>query len=103
MLFPQTKPEHIVETKKWIEYHENGTPWITGEIAILNDEFKHLYDYRMQMEGYENIPVARIGIWTKHYDNEQLAWTLDMGNGILGCKKEKPYPQYRRDGSIIQY
>ena len=35
----------FVETHKWQEFHENGQLWIDGEIAVVSEMQKHLYDY----------------------------------------------------------
>ena len=36
----------FVETHKWQEFHENGKLWIDGEIAVLPELSKGIYDYR---------------------------------------------------------
>jgi len=92
----------ILETKEWKEFHPNGQVWITGQIGIVASMWQHLYDYRMGFQGYEGQPIVRLGLWTKHFDNGQLAWTLDYGDGTYDCKKEK-FPSYRKDGSTIVY
>lgn len=91
----------ILEEIDWIEYHPNGNVWITGKIGVVAEMWKHLYDYRLGFKGYENVPICRLGEWTKHFDNGQLAWTLDFGDGTHGCKKNK-FPQYRKTGELVE-
>ena len=88
---------------KWIEYHDNGKQWITGHFAIVADKDKHLFDYRTGIEGYEGQYFVRIGVWTKYYDNGQLGWQLDYGDGSLDLRNRKQYPSYRKDGTVIVY
>lgn len=88
---------------KWQEFHTNGKPWINGQIAVVPSEHKHLYDCRTSFKGYEGTPVCRIGLWSKYYDNGQLAWTIDYGDGTLEYKSNEKFPSYRKDGSIIVY
>mgnify|MGYP007023468959 CR=1 FL=1 len=92
----------ILETKKHTELHSNGSIWIDGQIGIVDNLSKHLYDVRSGFTGFEGKPVCRIGKWTKHFDNGQLAWTIDYGDGTFDCKKES-FPQYRKDGTTIVY
>lgn len=89
----------ILERKEWKEYHPNGNFWITGEIGIIADMWRHLYNYRTGFTGYENIPVCRIGKWTKYFDNGQLAWTIEYDD--YGNEKGNKYPSFRKDGSLI--
>ena len=91
----------FVETHKWQEFHENGQLWIDGEIAVVSEMSKHLYDYRTGFKGYEGKFVCRIGIWTKYFDNGQLAWQLDYGDGTHDYKSTKSFPSYRKDGTLI--
>ena len=96
----------FVETHKWQEFHENGKLWIDGEIAIITEMSKHLYDYRTGFKGYEGKPVCRIGIWTKYFDNGQLGWQIDYGDGsyetlFSGQRKGQSFPSYRKDGTLI--
>jgi hypothetical protein len=70
----------ILERKEWKEYHPNGQVWITGEIGIIADMWKHLYDYRTGFKGYEGKPVCRLGKWTKYLVNGQLAWIIEYDN-----------------------
>lgn len=35
----------FVETHKWQEFHENGKLWIDGEIAVVPELPKGIYDY----------------------------------------------------------
>jgi len=92
----------ILETFEWKELHKNGQPWITGTIGIVADLWIDIYDYLTGFKGYEGKPVCRIGIWTKHYDNGQLAWTIDYGDGKHATKTQS-YPQFRRDGTPVIY
>ena len=88
------------------EYHQNGELWITGEIIIVSNSSKHLYNYLTNFPGAEGKNAVRVGIWRKYYDNGQLAYTLNYGDGTISaaCESLKErYPQYRRDGSIITY
>lgn len=96
-------PDKILETQKWQEFHENGQIWIDGEVALIKDEFKDLYDYRTGFPQYEGDPVVRIGIWTKYFDNGQIAWQLDFGDGMYDSKtpRTKFNTQYRKDGTPI--
>lgn len=91
----------FVETHKWQEFHENGKLWIDGEIAVVPELSKGIYDYRTGFKGYEGKPVCRIGIWTCYFDNGQLAWQLDYGDGTHGYKSDKSFPSYRKDGTLI--
>lgn len=93
--------ETAASTIKWQEFHPNGEKWITGEIAIVDDNQKHLYDYRTGFKGFEGFPVCRVGKWTKHFDNGQIAWTLDYGDGTHDYKGKQTFPSYRRDGTLI--
>ena len=95
-------PEHIIRVEEWKEFHINGELWINGQIAILKPEFKHLYNYLTGFKGFENIPVVRIGIWTKHFDNGQEAWKLDYGDGLINSDiPRKKFPSFRKDGRVI--
>lgn len=89
----------IVEIAEHIEYHPNGQVWITGQIGIIAPLFKDSYDYRGEAQ-----PWCRLGIWTKHYDNGQLAWTIDYGDGTWPPKPNQTgsFPQFRKDGTGIQ-
>ena len=89
----------ILERKEWKEYHPNGQVWITGEIGIIADMWKHLYNYRIGFKGYENLPVCRLGKWTKQFDNGQLAWTIEYDD--YGNENGKKYPSFRKDGTGI--
>ena len=91
----------ILERKEWKEFHENGQVWITGEIGIVADSWKHLYDFRTGFEGYEGQAVVRLGRWTKQYDNGQLAWTLEYDE--YGRHINRKFPQFRSDGVSIDY
>lgn len=93
----------FIETHQWQEFHENGQIWIDGEIAIIPERFKHLYDYRLGFKGFEGKPVCRIGKWVKYYNNGQLAWVLDYGNGAHDYNCKERFPSYREDGTIIIY
>lgn len=96
----------ITNRIKWQEFHRNGQLWIDGEIGIVSNNCKHLYDYLLGFKGYEGIPVVRLGIWTKYYDNGQVAWKLDYQEGLIDNKdKRKPqeFHSYRKDGTIITY
>lgn len=92
----------FLETHKWQEFHENGKLWIDGEIAVVPELSKGLYDYRTGFKGFEGKPVCRIGVWTKYFDNGQIAWKLDFGDGMFDSKiKRETFPSYRKDGSMI--
>ena len=91
----------FLEPILWQEFHDNGQLWIDGQIAVVPDELKHLYDYRTGFKGYEGIPVCRIGKLTKYFDNGQIAWALDYGDGTHDYKGKEKFPSYRQDGSVI--
>ena len=94
----------VIKTVKWKEFHENGQLWIDGEIAIIKDEFKHLYDCRYEYKDYPGQPVVKIGVWTKCFDNGQLAWQLDFGDGMYDSKiKRRSFTAYRKDGTAVVY
>lgn len=93
----------ILERKEWKEYHPNGQVWIVGEIGVVGDLWKHLYDYRTGFKGYEEKPVCRLGKWSKYFDNGQIAWTLDFGDGTYDYKSNEKFPSYRKDGTHIIY
>ena len=108
----------FVETHKWQEFHKNGKLWIDGEIAVIPEMAKGLYDCRdgwYDHRGCDDLrngkylipkgtPVCRIGIWTKYFDNGQLAWQLNYGDGTYEGRKNKPsekFPSFRKDGTPI--
>jgi hypothetical protein len=91
----------FVETHKWQEFHENGQLWIDGKIAVVPEMSKHLYDYRNGFKSYVGMSVCRIGIWTKYFNNGQLAWQLDYGNGTHDYKSTEKFLSYRKDGTLI--
>lgn len=93
----------IIEEIKWEEYHSNGKLWISGKIGIVGEMWKHLYQTLYGFKGYENLPVCRIGMWTKYFDNGQIAWSIDYGGGTLDYKSLHKYPSYRKDGSLITF
>jgi hypothetical protein len=70
----------ILEKKEWKEYYPNGQIWITGEIGIIAEAWKHLYNYRTGFKGYEGKPVCRLGKWTKQFTNGQLDWIIEYDN-----------------------
>lgn len=87
--------EKIIKTEKWKEFHDNGQLWIDGEIALIKDEYKHLFDYRTGFKNYEGQPVVRIGVWSKYFDNGQIAWQLDFADGMYDSKiPRKKFPSY---------
>ncbi|MFZ1704360.1 MAG: hypothetical protein WAT79_08430 [Saprospiraceae bacterium] len=90
-----------IETHEWTEHHYNGNVWISGKIGIVPESLKHLYDCRTNFKGFEGKYVCRLGLWTKHYSNNQLAWTLDYGDGTHEYKGKEIFPSYRKDGTII--
>jgi hypothetical protein len=92
----------ILERHEWKEYHPNGQVWIIGEIARPADLWEHLYDTRTGFLGYENIPMCRVGKWTKYFDNGQIAWTIDFGDGTYDYKPKDKFPSYQKDGTVIQ-
>ena len=94
---------NFISTSKWQEFHKNGQLWIDGEIAVVPELSKHIYDYRTGFKGYEGKFVCRIGVWTKYYDNGQLAWKLDYGDGTYECNPNKSFPSYRKDGTLILF
>jgi len=91
------------KTEKWQEFHDNGKIWIDGQVMIVPNHLKYLYDYRTNFKGYEGLAVCRVGIWSKYFNNGQIGWVLDYGDGTLGCKNKKDFPSYRKDGSVIVY
>lgn len=91
----------FIETKEWKELHDNGSVWIVGKVALVADLWKHLYDIRYGFKGFEGKPVCRIGFWIKYFDNGQIAWTLDFGDGSFDYKSKEKFPSYRKDGSLI--
>ena len=96
----------ILEETTWNEFHPNGQLWITGRIGIVSELWKDAYDYRDEFKGYEGKPVVRLGVWTKYYDNGQIAWQLDYGDGTHDYLKKsdrKKHPSYRRDRTLITY
>ena len=78
--------------------------WIDGQIIVVSETDKDKYRYLLNVSGYEGLPVVRVGIWTKHFDNGQIAWQLDRQNGRYDCKDRKgEFPSYQKDGTVIQY
>ena len=84
----------------WKEYHTNGQLWIDGQIKEVTKN-PELYEVRTGFKGYEGRNMVRVGVWKKYYDNGQMAWQVDYGNGLVGEAKAIGH-QYRPDGSIIQ-
>lgn len=76
----------ILERREWREYYPDGSPWITGQIGIVSELGKHLYDYRTGFQNLKGVPVCRLGVWTKFTPNGQIAWALDYGDGLLDKK-----------------
>jgi len=108
----------VIETIKWQEFHKNGQLWIDGTIALIKEQYKGLYDCRdgwYDSRGCDDLrngkyliqkgqPVVRIGVWTKYFDNGQLAWQLDFGDGMYDSKvKRQSFPAYRKDGTGVVY
>jgi len=91
----------FLEAMPWQEFYKNGQLWIDGEIAIVPEELKHLYDYRIGFKGYEGKPICRVGKLTKYFDNGQMAWRLDYGDGTHDYKGKEKFHSYRKDGSVI--
>ena len=109
---------NVIRTEKWQEFHKNGQLWIDGEIALIKEQYKGLYDCRdgwYDNRGCDDLrdgkylipkgqPVVRIGIWTKYFDNGQIAWQLDFGDGMYDSKiKRQSFPTYRKDGTAVVY
>ncbi|MDM1073669.1 hypothetical protein HX001_14360 [Empedobacter brevis] len=92
----------ITKVCEWKEFHPNGNIWIIGEIGIIPEMWKDIYDHRTEFKGYENQNVCRLGIWKKFYDNGQLAWTLDYGDGTYSYESKEKFPSYRKDGQLIK-
>ena len=108
----------VIRTEKWQEFHKNGQLWIDGEIALIKEQYKGLYDCRDGWYDHRGCddprngkyliskgqPVVRIGIWTKYFDNGQIAWQLDFGDGMYDSKiKRQSFPAYRKDGTAVVY
>lgn len=92
----------ILEKIKWQEFHKNGQLHIDGEIGIVSESTKHLYDHRTEWKGYEGKPVVRLGIWTNYYDNGQIWWQLDYRDSMHDSKMPKQkFPSFRKDGTQI--
>ncbi|HEY9363482.1 MAG TPA: hypothetical protein VIQ00_09490 [Chitinophagaceae bacterium] len=89
----------ILERVQWKEYHPNGQVWITGEIGVIAPMWRHLYNFRTGFKGYEGKPVCRLGKWTKHFDNGQLAWTIQYDE--YGFATKDKFPSFRKDGAGI--
>ena len=89
----------ILEKIDWKEYHPNGNIWISGQIGIVADLWKHLYETRGEWKGYEGKAVCRLGKWQKHFDNGQLAW--EQFYNEYGFFESRNTPSYRKDGTII--
>lgn len=94
----------IIEKTKYQTFHDNGQLWIDGEIGLVADAWIDIYNYRTGFPGYEGKPVARLGIWTKYYDNGQLAWQFDYGDGTYNNQKNSKnnnLPSFQKDGTPI--
>jgi antitoxin component YwqK of YwqJK toxin-antitoxin module len=91
------------EIQLWQEFYENGNLFIDGKIAVVFEMSKSIYNYRLGFKGYEGKPVCRIGVWTKYFNNGQIAWQIDYGDGTLGYKSGNFFPSFRKDGSSITY
>ncbi len=79
----------ILERIEWKEYHPSGNIWISGMIGIVAEGWKHLYDYRTGFKGYEGKPVCRLGVWTKFYDDGQIAWTINYDDGTHKTREKR--------------
>lgn len=90
----------ILERKQHKEYHPNGQVWVTGEIGIIADPWKHLYN-TIGFAGYEGKVTCRLGKWIKQFDNGQLAWTIEYDN--YGYPTSEKFPQWRKDGTPVAY
>lgn len=96
------KETMIVKQIKWQEFHENGQLHIDGEIGIVANMSKHLYDYRTEWKGYEGEAVVRLGVWTNYYDNGQVWWKYDFRESLYDSKlMSQNFTSYRKDGSLI--
>jgi antitoxin component YwqK of YwqJK toxin-antitoxin module len=98
------KNSHFLQTHKWQEFHENGKLWIDGEIAVISEKYKDLYDFRTEVKGFEGKPVVRIGIWSKYFDNGQIEWKNDRGDGsyktLFSDKRiGNKFPSFQKDGT----
>ena len=91
----------FVETHKWQEFHKNGQLWIDGKIAVASEISKHLHDYRTGFKGFEGKPVCRVGVWTKYFDNGQIAWRIDYGDGTHDYRSTEKFSSFRKDGTLI--
>ena len=89
----------VLEKREYKSLHQNGEAWISGEIGVIAPESKELYDYLTMFEGHEGKPVCRLGKWTKHFNNGQLAWTIEYNE--YGFPAGNKFPSYRKDGTII--
>ena len=96
--------EKIIETIKWQEFHENGQLRIDGQIGIVSDMWKHLFDHRTEWQGHKGKAVVRLGVWTNYYDNGQIWWKHDFGDSMYDSKfiREK-FPSFRKDGTGIGF
>lgn len=91
----------ILERREYKEYHTNGQVWVSGEIGLVGDLWKHLYDCRLGFKGFEGKSVCRLGKWTKYFDNGQLAWTIQYDD--FGYANKENFPQFRKDGTGITF
>ena len=67
----------------------------------MPENIKHLYNYLTKFKGFEGKPVCKIGIWSKYYDNGQLHWQLDYGDGKhdSNVPKKQFKTHYLEDGT----
>lgn len=85
-------------TTQITEYHSNGQLFFTETRCLTPPLFDHQYDCRIAPDG---TPWHRVGLMQKWYDNGQLAWTLEFDE--FGRETGKNWPQFRKDGAVIQY
>jgi len=89
--------ENIIED--FVTYWENGAVWMTEQWCTILDEDLSKYDYRQNSDIVGARAVCRVGLLTKHFDNGQLAWTIEFDEYGRGTKKK--IPQFQKDGTFI--
>jgi antitoxin component YwqK of YwqJK toxin-antitoxin module len=89
----------ILEKEVFKEYHSNGQLMYETTFAKVEPMFLDLYtNTRTDKDGIVRI---RTGTTKRFWDNGQLNWQLNYDeNGNLINEK---LPQFRKDGSVIEY
>ena len=88
----------ILEYREIKEYHKNGQLMYETTLGVVAPMFRHLYKNAIYTK---DETLIRVGITRRFWDNGRLNWMLKYNeDGTLSSEK---FPQYRKDGTIINY